>query len=105
MSTPIANPEGVLKPRYPNAMFLIFPWGNAALRMLTEVGKHMEMPMPWKARKTISWPWERQRATPRMKQLWRRVPVRLMQRLPTTSAIAPERRSVQPHVSLTSGVS
>ena len=97
---PIANPKGVPKPRQPNAIFRILPLGNAALRMLTEVGKHMDIPIPCSARKTINWVPDCESATPRMKQLWTRVPVRLIVRFPMTSATAPERRRVQPHVNL-----
>ena len=53
-SMPIANPKGDPNPRNPKAMFLALPPGNAVLSMLTEVGKHMEMPIPWKARNMIN---------------------------------------------------
>ena len=97
---PTAKPNGVPNPRHPNAMFRNRPSGKAALRMLTDVGKHMDDPIPWKARKIMRWRPDCARPAARMKTLRMKVPMRLMDRLPTTSATAPDKRRVQPHVSL-----
>ena len=102
---PIAKPKGVPNPRHPKAMFLALPLGKAALNMLTEVGKHMEMPIPWNARNIIKWRPDLARPAARMNTLEPRVPTRLMVLLPTKSATAPKRRSVHPQVSLKSVLS
>lgn len=98
--SPTDQPNGWESPRHPNAIFLTRPFGKELVRMLKDVGKHIETAIPCKARKMISSMPVFAKPDARIKKARRTQPHRLIARLPTESAIEPASRRVQPLASL-----
>lgn len=99
-TNPAENPAGWTNPRTEKLIFRFRPAGTDWETIATDVGKHRETATPCMVRNMINWTpvWDRPHAV--TKQPTRKQPIRLMMRLPTTSAMEPARRRQEPLASL-----
>jgi hypothetical protein len=97
-TNPRENPIGCPPPIDANAMFLLLPSGKMLVMILTAEGKQKEIATPAKARNTISCVPVCASPQARVNPDWRMQPVRYIGLAPTTSAIEPRSKRVQPHV-------
>ena len=99
---PIENPKGCTRPKQEKPMLRFLPSGTAFARIATEVGKHSDTATPCRARNMISSIPVLARPQPMMNHPSKKHPVKLISRLPTTSAIEPARSRHDPLVNLIS---
>lgn len=98
MTSPTLKPRGWPPPIAPKARFLLGPDLKYVIIRLTADGKQNEMAMPASARNTIIWTAVFERPHANVNMLCKNVPSRYILRAPTTSATAPDKIRVQPHV-------
>ena len=96
--SPKEKPIGWPPPMEANAIFLLFPSGNVLVMILTAEGRQKEIAMPARPRNRMSCEPFCERPQAIVNKDCNTHPVRYIVRLPITSATAPSRRSVQPHV-------